>query len=47
MEFVLSRCANPKCKKPPYTYVHQLSNKLTQAIRKNIQLYYAVSKCLM
>ena len=44
MEFALSRCINPNCKKAPYSYTHILSNKLTLTIRKHIQLYYAVSR---
>lgn len=42
MEFSLSRCANPKCKRAPHSYVYLLSNKLSLAIRRHIQLYYAV-----
>jgi len=42
MEFSLSRCGNPKCKRAPHSYVHLLLNKLLLAIRRHIQLYYAV-----
>ncbi|KZS08622.1 DNA polymerase [Daphnia magna] len=41
VEFALSRCGNSNCKKIPFTAEKQLVNRLTLAIRKHIQLYYA------
>ncbi|EFX79893.1 hypothetical protein DAPPUDRAFT_304346 [Daphnia pulex] len=41
IEFALSRCGNPNCKKTPFSAEKFLVNRLTHTVRKHIQLYYA------